>query len=149
MLGKIIFNGMFILLASVWFLKSDGLTMLLTRADMSYVLSAFFAMFIFMGIFISFASRTDRINVFSSISKNKSFIIIMISISLVQISFIYFGGQVFRAVPLAPCDLLTVVLLSSTTLFFDLLRKLIVKYKKVSGLKIKKHKRNIKENINA
>ncbi len=146
MLNKILFNGIFILAISVWFLKSDGLTMLLTRADMSYVLSAFFALFIFMGIFISFVSRTDRVNLLSSISKNKAFIIIMISISLVQISFIYFGGQVFRAVPLALGDLLTVILLSSTTLLFDLVRKLTIKYKRVSGTK--KQNENIKEKVN-
>ncbi|MBQ7761255.1 MAG: calcium-translocating P-type ATPase, PMCA-type [Clostridia bacterium] len=148
MLSKILFNGIFILAISVWFLKSDGLTMLLTKADMNYVLSAFFALFIFMGIFISFVSRTDRINLLSSIGKNKSFIMIMLSISLVQISFIYFGGQVFRAIPLAPCDLVTVILLSSTTLLFDLIRKLTIKYKKVSSYKAEKQNENIKEKEN-
>ena len=70
MLNKILLNGIYILLISVWFLKSDGLTMLLTNASLEYVLSAFFALFIFMGIFISFVSRTNRVNLLSSLSKN-------------------------------------------------------------------------------
>ena len=146
MLNKILLNGIYILLISVWFLKSDGLTMLLTNASLEYVLSAFFALFIFMGIFISFVSRTNRVNLLSSLSKNKAFIAIMISVALVQITFIYFGGQVFRTVPLAFCDLVTVVLLSSTTLVFDFIRKLVIKYKKVSSLK--KYNKNFKEKIN-
>ena len=127
MLRQILLTGTFIVFMCIWFLKSDTLPMLLTRGDERYILSAFFGMFIFTGIFVSFLARTTRINFLAHISKNKSFLVIMALISLVQISFIYFGGDTLRATPLACEDLFTVILISLTVVVFDLLRKIIGK----------------------
>ena len=51
----------------------------------------------------------------------------MLLIFCVQIGFIYFGGKAFRSVPLLFEDLVSVVLISSTTVVFDLIRKLVTK----------------------
>ena len=127
MLLKIALNGIFILAMSIWFLKSDTLPMLLRKGEDKYILSAFFAMFIFTGIFVCFVSRKDEINILRSISKNKSFILIMMLISVMQMAFIYFGGDTFRAVPLFLSDLITVICISFTVVIFDLIRKLVFK----------------------
>ena len=127
MLKAVLIRSIFILCLCIWFLKSDTLPMLLLRGDDKYILSAFFAMFIFTGIFVLFISRTDRINILSGISRNKAFLVIMLLISLMQISFIYFGGELFRATPLAFSDLITVILLSFTIAIFDFLQKLLSK----------------------
>ena len=124
---KIAFNSIFILFLCIWFLKSDTLCMILHKCDDAYILSGFFAMFCFMSVFVCFISRTDRINIFANISKNRSFISIMLLIFCVQIGFIYFGGKAFRSVPLIFEDLVSVVLISSTTVVFDLIRKLVTK----------------------
>ena len=138
MLRTVLARGAYILALCVWFLKSESLPMLLKRGDDSYILSAFFAVFIFMGVFVCFISRTDRINILSGISKNKSFVIIMAIISLMQISFIYFGGELFRAVPLELSDLIRVILIAFSVVIFDFMRKLLIKRGKFKN-KIKKY----------
>lgn len=127
MIKTIAITSSYVLILCVWFLKSDTLAMILSNGSEKYLLSAFFAMFIFTGIFVSFLSRTDSLNVFSNISKNKSFIFIMILVLLIQISFIYFGGEALRTVPLRVSDLVSVVLVSFTVIIFDALRKLLSK----------------------
>ena len=134
MLSKILMNGIFVLSLSVWFLKSDMLPMLLRRGDERYIMSAFFAMFIFTGVFVCFTSRTDRINVMAKIRKNRSFIIIMLSVSLLQMIFIYFGGDTFRATPLYVDDLFKVVLISFSVIVFDLMRKILYKYSRLKRM---------------
>ena len=145
MLKTVILRGVYILVLCVWFLKSDTLPMLLCRGDDKYLLSAFFAMFIFTGIFTCFISRTERINILSGINKNKAFVLIMILISLMQISFIYFGGDLFRATPLMLSDLITVILISFTVVIFDFITKLLNKRTKFKT-KIK-NRNGGKENV--
>ncbi len=127
MAKQIIYTASYILLLCVWFLKSDTCAMILSRGDDRYILSAFFAMFIFAGIFTCFTARTSRMNVLANISKNKSFLLIMLFISIMQMAFIYFGGDTFRAVPLAINDLFNVILISFTVVVFDFVRKLVGK----------------------
>lgn len=134
MLGGILLNGAYILGLCVWFLKSEGLPMLLNRGDDRYILSSFFAAFIFTGIFVCFTSRTKRLNILSHISKNKSFIAIMLLISVVQMAFIYFGGDLFRATPLMIEDLFKIILISFSVVIFDLLRKITYKVFKINNL---------------
>jgi calcium-translocating P-type ATPase len=130
MMHQIIGTGLYVLCVSVWFLKSKITENLFYKADERYVLSAFFAMFIFMGVFVCFSSRTPRLNIMANISKNKSFILIMLLISVMQTAFIYFGGETFRATPLYLKDLFYVIFISFTVIIFDFLRKLIYKQSK-------------------
>lgn len=134
MLGKIISTGVYILLLCIWFLKSDTASMLLYKGDEKYRMSAFFCLFIFMGIFVCFTSRTSRINVLAHIGKNKFFILIMLLISVAQMGFVYFGGEAFRAVPLKLHDLVCVIMVSFSVIAFDFLRKLFL-----SKIKRKRH----------
>lgn len=124
MIKQILATGVFVLSLCVWFLKGKLIPLLLTKADERYILSAFFAMFIFVGVFVCFTSRTSRLNLLSQISKNKSFIIIMLIISAMQMAFIYFGGDLFRAVPLDYTDLGRIILISFTVVIFDFIRKI-------------------------
>ena len=124
MIKQIVFTAGYVLMLCVWFLKSEALPMMLRKGDDAYILSAFFAMFIFTGIFACFCARTQRLNIFANIGKNKSFLLIMTLISVMQMAFIYLGGDVFRAVPLAFVDLIKIVLISFTVVIFDFARKL-------------------------
>jgi len=49
----------------------------------------------------------------------------MASISVAQMAFIYFGGDTFRATPLAFGDLIRVILISFTVVIFDFVRKVL------------------------
>ena len=127
MIRTIIVTSLYVLSLCVWFLKSDTCGMILSNGQEKYLLSAFFGMFIFTGVFVCFLSRTERVNVFSNISKNRAFILIMLLVSIMQISFIYFGGNLFRTVPLSPRDLLFTIVVSFTVIIFDFIRKLFEK----------------------
>lgn len=91
-----------------------------------YFMSAFFALFIFAGIFNSFNARTHRLNLLAHLHKNKAFILIMGAVSVIQIFIIYCGGPLFRAYPLRFSDLLTVILLAALVIPVDFIRKLIL-----------------------
>lgn len=145
MINQIVLNGAYILALCVWFLKSDTVPMLLLRADEKYILSAFFCMFIFTGIFVCFNSRTPRINLFAHLRENKSFVIIMLLISVAQMGFIYFGGDVFRAVPLKLHDLMCIIAISFSVVIFDLLRKLIMKCLRLRSYKSRSSNNLIKK----
>ncbi len=131
----VILTSLYMLALSIWFLKSDTSAMILSNGDEKYLLSAFFGMFIFAGIFVCFLSRSNSINILYGIRKNKSFILIMLLVALLQVSFIYFGGETFRCVPLTLRDLLLVVLISFTLLIFDFIRKLLIRIFKKKKLK--------------
>ncbi|MBP3495224.1 MAG: calcium-translocating P-type ATPase, PMCA-type [Clostridia bacterium] len=137
MIKRIALNGLYVLFLSVWFLKSDTVSMILSRCDERYTLSAFFALFIFTGIFVCFTARTQRLNLLANLSKNKSFTFIMLLISVMQMAFIYFGGDTFRATPLFFHDLVSVILISASVVVFDLGCKILAKL-----LKSKKKTKN-------
>ena len=101
------------------------------RNDSKHLLTAFFALFIFLGIINSFLSRTHRLNIFAGIYKNRVFIFINLFIFISQIYIIYYGGNIFRTYGLSIQELLFTFLLSLTIIPIDFIRKLIMKKKKV------------------
>jgi magnesium-transporting ATPase (P-type) len=96
------------------------------RAELRF-LTAFYALFIFLGIFNSFAARSERMWMFSNIGKNKTFVFIMLLISVIQIFMIYFGGELFRSTPLAPRELIMVIITASLIIPIDILRRIFVR----------------------
>lgn len=130
MLHQIFITGAYTLLMSVFFLASPTTRLMYGSylpTDKFY--TAFLALFIFSGIFNCILARSSRLWVFSNISRNKAFILIMLLISVIQICMIYFGGAVFRCVPLLAGELSFVILLSMTVIPFDLIRRLIYRLK--------------------
>ena len=90
----------------------------------SCLLTAFFALFIFASVFNCFNARSDRINLFSNITRNRWFIVIMAAILIIQILFVYLGGQVLRTAPLTASELLLTFFLAMAVFPADILRKL-------------------------
>ena len=126
-LCRILSSGFFTVALCIWFLKSAYVGYRLSYAGDAYRLSAFFAMFIFCGIFISFNSRTSRIHLFSGLSGNKPFIAIMALISAMQLLFIYCGGEAFRTVPLKGTDLAFAILTALAVVPADFVWKLVLR----------------------
>ena len=128
MISQIALSGIFTVGLFIAFLLSPGITSKFrTSADNAYLLSAFFALFIFASVFHCFNARTDRMFLFNKISKNKAFIFIMALILTVQILFIYLGGSVLRTVPLTFDELKITLLLALSVFPADLLRKLFLR----------------------
>ena len=126
-LCRILSSGFFTVALSIWFLKSPFVGYKLSCAGDLYRLSAFFAMFIFCGIFISFNSRTSRINLASNLSGNRLFLFIMALVSVMQLLFIYFGGEAFRTVPLKSEDLVFAIVTAVAVIPADLVWKLLLR----------------------
>ena len=124
MIGQILFSGIFTVGLYLLFLLSPAIEAHY-RHDPNdiYLLTAFFALFIFTSVLHCFNCRTDRMMLFSSISKNKAFIAIMILICTIQIAFIYLGGSVLRTLPLSADELKFTLLLSLCVIPAELLRK--------------------------
>lgn len=128
LLLRIIIVGMFVVGLCVAFLSSPLLREFYGYYhDPIYFMTAFFALFIFMGIGVSFISRGDSFFTFSGLSKNKPFIIIMLFVLIIQLSMVYFGKEVFRCAPLDFSQMILVCVLSLTVFPADFVRKICMK----------------------
>ena len=97
------------------------------RDDNKTFMTAYFALFIFIGIFNSYNARSERLNIFSNILKNKVFIIISIFIICIEILLIYYGGDLFRTYGLLKRELIFVILMSLSVIPLDFIRKVYLK----------------------
>jgi calcium-translocating P-type ATPase len=96
-------------------------------------LTAFFAFFIFAGVFNCFNARTDSLRMLQGLGKNKGFIFIMLAVLTIQIGFVYLGGSVLRTVPLGAGELWRTMSLALLVFPADLLRKIILRLSGESG----------------
>ncbi len=124
MVRQIICSGIYTIGLCMAFLISPDIHWLFGRGDLTYFLTVFFALFIFCGIFTAFNTRTPRINILANLWKNKAFLIIMPAVALIQLMIIYFGGDVFRTVPLEFAELCLTAAFSFTIVPVDMVRKL-------------------------
>lgn len=121
-------TGSFAVGMSLFYLKSDFFReMFGYSSDYDRFMTVFFAMFVFCGIFMAFNCRTTRINIFSHLGKNTTFIFIMTATATVQLLIVYFGGEVFRTTPLAARDLASALIFAFFVVPFDVMRKLVFK----------------------
>ena len=88
-----------------------------------YILTAFFALFIFTGVFNSFSARTPRLWLLSGLRRNRAFAGVMALVSAVQFLLIYLGGSLFRTAGLTLREWVLVLALAFTVIPADLLRK--------------------------
>ena len=126
MYEEIVFTGLYSSLLCILFLKIPFVKSLI-RYDVNdkYFLTAFFALFVFMGIFNAFNTRTNKYNLFYGIKNNKVFLIIFMLVAIMQIYFIYYGGIIFRTYGLNLKELLIVLGLAFSVVPVDLFRKFI------------------------
>ncbi len=128
MLNQIFFTGAYTLALCFAFLRLDFVRNIF-RAPVNgiYLMTGFYALFIFAGLFNCFSARCERLWILSNIEKNKSFLVIMSLISIIQILIIYFGGEAFRSSPLTARELVSVILLAFTVVPFDMFRRIFYK----------------------
>ncbi|MBQ8356977.1 MAG: calcium-translocating P-type ATPase, PMCA-type [Clostridia bacterium] len=101
LVGRIAFLTVFTVSLSVFFLKSPWVRSFYRESEGDIcLLTAFFALFIFAGVFNCFNARTDRVRMLEGLGRNKAFLTIMAMVAVIQILFVYLGGAVLRTVPL-------------------------------------------------
>ena len=126
MINQIVFSGSFTVALCLAFLKLPSITSHFRAAeDNIYLLTAFFALFIFSSVFNCFNSRTDRLRLFAGISKNKAFCLIMSAVCIIQIAFVYLGGSLLRTAPLTLAELKFTMIFSLCVFPAEILRKLL------------------------
>ena len=131
---EIIFTGAYSSLLCILFLKLPIISAIFRDSDNNkYLMSAFFGLFIFIGIFNCFNARTHRLNLFAHLYKNKPFIAIISFIVLVQIILIYYGGNLFRTVGLNFKEFQFMILLAFSVIPVDWFRKIYLRTKGIKG----------------
>ena len=131
---EIIFTGAYSSLLCILFLKLPIISAIFRDGDNNkYLMSAFFGLFIFIGIFNCFNARTHRLNLFAHLYKNKPFIAIISFIVLVQIFLIYYGGNLFRTVGLNFKEFQFMILLAFSVIPVDWFRKIYLRTKGIKG----------------
>ncbi len=130
MASAIIVSGLFITIFSIIFLNIDYFKGLFLR-DGVFVervfITAFFNLFVFFITLNSFNARTDKLNIFENIFKNKNFLLVIVLIFGLQILFTYLGGNILRTTALNLREWITIFLLALSIIPVDMFRKYIVK----------------------
>ena len=93
--------------------------------------SAVFATFMMAITFNGFNARTEHMNVLKYIGRNRSFLVVMGSIFLLQFVFVTFGGSVLNVAPLSVSAWLFCLAVAFLVIPADILRKAY--YKKREG----------------
>ncbi|MBQ2954241.1 MAG: calcium-translocating P-type ATPase, PMCA-type [Clostridia bacterium] len=78
----------------------------------TYLKSAVFATFMMAITFNGFNARTDHINPFEGIGRNRNFLIVMFSLLLVQFVFVSIGGAALAVTPLSVATWITCVIMA-------------------------------------
>ncbi len=134
MKDEIIFTGLYSSLLCIFFLKSPWIrTLFRPDAHYKYLMTAFFALFIFIGIFNCFNARTHRLNLFAHLKENMVFVFIILLIVVVQLILIYYGGSLFRTAGLTLKEFIIMLLIASTVIPVDWLRKIYLRAKGTIG----------------
>lgn len=128
MINEILLLGGGTVALLIAFLVSPDITVHFRAAkDDIYVLTAFFALFIFSGVFNCFNARTDRLNPFNGLGSNPTFIVIMTAVCTIQLLFVYIGGSALRTAPLTLGELKYTMLLALSVFPIEWARKIIWK----------------------
>lgn len=87
--------------------------------------TAYFAFFIFIAVFNAFNARTDRMNLFDNLGKNKGFLTVFGIIAIVQILMTYLGRGILSGWGLTATEWLVVLIPAISIIPIDLIRKAI------------------------
>lgn len=116
---------LFIPFMSGWF--GDSANILASDGRPVYLCSALFATFMMAISWNGFNARTEHINVFEHIGRNKTFLIVMFIIFAMQFIFVTFGGDFLNVHALEPLHWLICIGISIMVIPLDMIRKAITK----------------------
>lgn len=128
MLASIISSGLYITILALAFFKCPFITERFRAGiDDIYLYTGFFCTYILLAVANGFNVRVDNWRLWEHLQLNKGFIQVMALIVCVQIVLTYVGGRILRTAPLSMEEWLTVIGLSVTIIFVDVVRKMLTK----------------------
>lgn len=92
-------------------------------------LSAYFALFMFMGVWNAFNVRSNKVNVFDNIQGNPNFVKVMAGVVVVQFLMVTFGGDFLKCVPLTFNEWIVTIMISLIVFPIDFIRKVVLNAK--------------------
>lgn len=119
-------EGVVITAIGLWMLKGEFMLKFFDN-DLLALQTGFFSFFILYAVFNGFNTRTEKLNIFDNLNRNKMFLRIMLLIIVVQIVMTFIGGPILRTTPLNFHEWAMVLGLSVLAIPIDMCRKLIVK----------------------
>ena len=129
MKGSILTGIVLVFILSKFFLHSDFVhSVFRPHEDNLYLMTGFFAFFVFIYVFNAFNVRTEKLNLFENLSQNKGFIFIIALIAAIQMIMTFLGGDVMNTYGLTWDEFLFVMGLAFLIIPVDLMRKLVLKF---------------------
>ncbi|MDR3258407.1 MAG: calcium-translocating P-type ATPase, PMCA-type [Fusobacteriaceae bacterium] len=124
MWSSIIVGGLWTFTLSLFILLSDFSKNIFRESiDGKYLLTGYFAFFIFVAVFNAFNARTEKINLFDNILKNSGFFKVIVLIIVVQVVMTYLGGPILSCYGLNLKEWIFILIMAFTIIPVDLLRK--------------------------
>lgn len=129
MLIEVIISALYITVICLSILFFAPIRNLFGDVDMTYLKSALFATFMMAITFNGFNARTAHINPFENLMRNKNFLLVMLSIFVMQFLFVTFGGEVLSVESLSLKSWLICLVLAFMVIPIDAVRKLLTAHK--------------------
>ena len=127
MLSEVIISAAYITIICLSILFVAPIRSLFGDVDVTYLKSALFATFMMAITFNGFNARTGHINPFENIGRNRNFVLVMISIFVMQFLFVTFGGEVLSVESLSVKSWLICIILAFMVIPIDIIRKIVTK----------------------
>ena len=127
MLSEVIISAAYITIICLSILFVAPIRSLFGDVDVTYLKSAIFATFMMAITFNGFNARTGHINPFENIGRNRNFVLVMISIFVMQFLFVTFGGEVLSVESLSVKSWLICIILAFMVIPIDMIRKAIIR----------------------
>lgn len=126
MLTEIIISASYITIICLGILFIPPIRDLFGDVDVVYLKSAVFATFMMAITFNGFNARTDHMNVFENLGRNKNFLLVMFGIFALQFVFVTFGGEVLSVERLSLKSWFICIVLAFLIIPIDMIRKAIM-----------------------
>ena len=126
MMVEIIISALYITFICLGILFIPPIRGLFGDVDVTYLKSALFATFMMAITFNGFNARTSHVNVCEGLGRNRNFLLVMLSIFVLQFVFVTFGGQVLSVEALSPSAWLTCLGLAFLVIPIDMARKAVM-----------------------
>lgn len=129
MLIEVIISALYITFICLSILFFAPIRNLFGDVDVTYLKSALFATFMMAITFNGFNARTQHINPFEGIGRNRNFILVMLSIFVLQFIFVTFGGAALSVESLSIKSWLICIVMSFLVIPIDMIRKVFMRGK--------------------
>ena len=127
MLTEIVISAAYITFICLSILFLPAVRGLFGDVDVTYLKSALFATFMMAITFNGFNARTEHVNVFEGLGRNKNFLFVMLSIFALQFIFVTFGGEALSVEPLTVSSWLVCIVMAFLVIPIDIVRKLVMR----------------------